>query len=423
MIPATVRRLVALELQAHQDWARVVRRQRIGSSETFRLAKGTQLGADRLRGVRDPTELALVAPIDKGHLRAVPTAAWTTGEAPAGTRTVWSTGTTGEPLGVPYPPSAAWQQGVLALHINRIRHIIPWATRLSLDALPHQSPAAARSFGRVRAATQVPLTSRDPDAVAAVIEARKPRVLNGAARELIVLGEVLAPDARPRIVTTHGELLTDEIRHALRELYDVEPLDSYGMSEVGRIASQCRAADLYHVHHEHLVVEVLDDDGEPVEPGASGDLVVTTLWNPLVPLVRYRTGDRVTLADRPCLCGHSLPCFSSVDGRTMDWFVDASGRRVPPQRLWLSMHAPARLLDAVDRYRVVQAADRTARVEIVARRGDREVLASTAASYRSVLGAPVEVVHVERLLPGPNGRFRAFTSEATPSGRGEDAAS
>jgi phenylacetate-CoA ligase len=144
--------------------------------------------------------------------------------------------------------------------------------------------------------------------------------------------------------------------------------------------------------------------------------VITTLWNPLVPLIRYRTGDRVTLADRACRCGHAHPALLSVDGRTMDWFVDGSGRRVAPQRLWLSMHAPEALRSTVVRYRLVQASDRRSRVEIVSAVPITPALAArTKASYEAVLGVTVEVLQVPELSAGPGGRFRAFTSAATPT--------
>ena len=143
-------------------------------------------------------------------------------------------------------------------------------------------------------------------------------------------------------------------------------------------------------------------------------MVVTTLWNPLLPLVRYRTGDAAVPADRPCACGHRLPCLVRVEGRLLDWLVDGVGERVAPQRLWLSEHLDGAALAAVEQYRVVQSADRSVRVEVVERAavGDG-ALRNAAAAYQALLGVPVEVVRVGSIEPEPSGRYRIFRSDAS----------
>ncbi len=102
------------------------------------------------------------------------------------------------------------------------------------------------------------------------------------------------------------------------------------VQEVGVVALQCPQAPVLHVSSEHVVVEVLDDDGAPCEPGRVGRVVVTDLQNFATPLVRYEVGD-FAVAGEACACGRTLPVLTSVAGRTRDLFVRANGERFCPR--------------------------------------------------------------------------------------------
>src|SRR4030095_10634976 len=74
---------------------------------------------------------------------------------------------------------------------------------------------------------------------------------------------------------------------------------------------------------EYVFVEVIDPESEEVlaiEPGVSGELVYTSLERECVPLVRFRTRDRVTILGTSCVCGRTsfkLRCI----GRTDDMLI------------------------------------------------------------------------------------------------------
>jgi phenylacetate-CoA ligase len=412
-VPNTLRTLAAWlerERRARQPLDAVRARQDEGARETVALARCTPAGGEHL-GDAELERLRDLPLLSKAELRSRPIEDWQTGPAPPDARLSESSGTTGSPLVVPYAPLGAWRQGVLRLHVNRTRGLRPWSRTLSLTADVDRRPGRQRTVGR---ALSPPIGS-DPEDVAGLIATFRPASVAGPARALIAVGRHLDPAARPRVVATFGESLVPENRRAVRELYGTDPADGYGMAEVGTIAWQCGRRDLYHVDHEGLVVEVVDAAGEPVAPGGTGEVVVTTLWNPLLPLVRYRTGDTAELADRPCACGHRLPCLVRVHGRLLDWLVDVGGRRVAPQRLWLTEHLDAAAVTAVEQYRVVQASDRSVRVEVVERAPVPDAaLQGAADGYRALLGVPVEVVRVGSIEPEPSGRHRIIRSDATP---------
>jgi phenylacetate-CoA ligase len=110
-------------------------------------------------------------------------------------------------------------------------------------------------------------------------------------------------------------------------------LDHYGQDEKVGFVLECRAGT-YHRIVEYGVLEVVDDAGEPVAPGAEGHLVWTGLVNPAMPLVRYRIGDQGALgAGSPCPCGVAYPPVAPTLTRTGDSLRLAGGRRVSPRLL------------------------------------------------------------------------------------------
>jgi len=132
-----------------------------------------------------------------------------------------------------------------------------------------------------------------------------------------------------REASTRGEALDPELRDYCRQIWGVPMFDSYGANEVGYIALQCPDTNHYHVQSEHVLVEVLDDKGNPVETGNTGKMVITDLHNFASPMIRYEIGD-YAVAGSNCRCGRGLPVLERVLGRARNLFVLPSGDRFYP---------------------------------------------------------------------------------------------
>jgi phenylacetate-CoA ligase len=117
-----------------------------------------------------------------------------------------------------------------------------------------------------------------------------------------------------RGITSGGAVLAPEVRDACRATWGAEIVDMYSTQEVGYVALQCPASESYHVQSEVLYVEVLDDDGQPCRPGQVGRVVVSTLHNFAMPLLRYDLGDLAEVG-RGCPCGRNLPVLTRIVGR------------------------------------------------------------------------------------------------------------
>ncbi len=123
------------------------------------------------------------------------------------------------------------------------------------------------------------------------------------------------------------------------------------MKKPGTIALQCPLHEHYHIQSENLIVEVLHPDGTECKPGETGEVVLTTLHNFAMPLIRYQLGDYAVVGEA-CPCGRGLPVLERIHGRQRNMLVLPDGsQHWPsfPSALWLKV-AP------IEQFRIIQTA-------------------------------------------------------------------
>ena len=147
-----------------------------------------------------------------------------------------------------------------------------------------------------------------------------PSVLDGILR---ILEEQRLRMRSLRRVFCGGEVLDDPVRERARRVLEVDISENYGSTEAF-IAWQCKAGN-HHLNAEHVVVELVDESGRQVPAGEIGRVLVTTLENCLMPLVRYEIGDYAVAAAGRCPCGRTLPLIGRVIGRGMNLFRRIDG--------------------------------------------------------------------------------------------------
>jgi len=126
-----------------------------------------------------------------------------------------------------------------------------------------------------------------------------------------------------------GEAGLDDpaFRDRLRDVWGMEPRNAnYGVSDVFcNFAAQCEHdTRLHFMAADVLYPELVDPDSAaplPLEAGQTGELVLTHLMRECQPLVRFRSGDIITVdATEPCGCGRTGFRFRVV-GRSDDMVV------------------------------------------------------------------------------------------------------
>lgn len=111
-------------------------------------------------------------------------------------------------------------------------------------------------------------------------------------------------------------------RAAIEELWGVKVYDFYGLSDIfGANAGMCREQSGLHLTEDHHLLEVLDlETQEPVGDGERGEMVLTTLKKRARPMIRFRTGDIVTVNREKCGCGRTHARIN-IHGRLDDMLI------------------------------------------------------------------------------------------------------
>ena len=129
-----------------------------------------------------------------------------------------------------------------------------------------------------------------------------------------------------------GEILTEAVRQAAKEHFGCQIANQYGANEFNSIAYECPYGNM-HLMSGNVYVEVLNENRECVA-GEEGEMYITSLTNSVMPLIRYRIGDRGKIeAGQKCMCGNHSPVFQLSSGRADDWIVLADGEKIMPNVL------------------------------------------------------------------------------------------
>ncbi|WP_404274293.1 phenylacetate--CoA ligase family protein [Exiguobacterium undae] len=122
---------------------------------------------------------------------------------------------------------------------------------------------------------------------------------------------------RPKAIFPTAEMMTAEERKLIEEVFHAPIFDQYASSEGAPIVAECRYGKK-HLHYEMGIIEV----------EADGQILVTSFDTHGTPLVRYRVGDRMTLSEETCQCGHAGPIIASIDGRGRSFIQLKDGHRI-----------------------------------------------------------------------------------------------
>jgi phenylacetate-CoA ligase len=137
-------------------------------------------------------------------------------------------------------------------------------------------------------------------------------------------------------------------RERIEKELGVEAFDHTGATEIGAYGFSCSARDGVHINESEFIAEVLDArTGEERDEG-EGELVLTNLGRWGMPVIRYRTGDRVRAVRDACSCGRTLlKLVGGIAGRVDD-MVTVRGVNVFPS----AIEAIIRRFEEVGEYRV-----------------------------------------------------------------------
>ncbi len=221
---------------------------------------------------------------------------------------------------------------------------------------------------------------------------------------------------KPRAIVVAGATLYDNMRHRFEEAFGAHVFNHYGNREQGYLAAECDHHEGMHVMSETTILEIVDANGEPVDAGTVGDIVVTNLWNYTMPFIRYRTGDRGALGTKPCSCGRVYPLLDRVVGRTGACFTSRDGTRMTPE-FFVQLLAWEFATRDVRKFQVVQEAVDHVVIRVVPQPGKQgfseEARKGIEARMAEGMGAPTRVDFVieEDIPASASGKYHYTVSK------------
>jgi phenylacetate-CoA ligase len=179
------------------------------------------------------------------------------------------------------------------------------------------------------------------------------------------------------------------VRARIEESWNARAYDHAGMTEMGAYGFECAEQAGLHVNESEFIAEVID----PVSgrPARDGELVLTNLGRVGSPAIRYRTGDRVRLADAPCRCGRA---FARLEGGLLgrlDDMLIVRGVNVFPS----AIEGIVRRFPAVDEFQIeVFREGELDEIRVIIEAGDAAATSAVREALRLDLGIRIKVAAV-----------------------------
>lgn len=408
----TLARWDALHADAYAALASARLKQMLRFARAHVALYGTSHWDKHLRG-SDGSSIDVWPVLDRRYLAEERNALVTRGPR-LGRLTRSSSASTGLPVRVPWSAAAvAWSWaaeyhpmrwhgldiGVKTLRLwgtsNRFENWVLNRRFFAAHALTVEELERAR---RYLVAARPPLIWGVPSAVLQLARymIQQPRELQRVATFVKVGGEQVYPFQR------------DEIQRA----FGARVIEAYGCTEVGPIAAECPLGAM-HVLATNVHVEVFRD-GAPAPPGELGDIVVTTLVNEAMPLVRCRIGDSGRLSSEPCACGLPQPVLAELRGRSADLILTVDGTPVHASVLGFALRRYVKKppLGEVRQILFEQLGRRRWRVQVESDgHADQAALGQQLDElFRDTVGAgcAIELDLVREIEREPSGKFRYY---------------
>ena len=148
--------------------------------------------------------------------------------------------------------------------------------------------------------------------VRAVLESEQPDTFVGMPVQLLSLLRFCGRGSLRRALVS-GDACPASVIAGCEALLGSRLFPHYGSREMalgGAIC--CPAHEGMHLRENHVIAEIVDENGRPLPRGETGELVITTIGMEAMPLIRYRTGDYTRILPEPCPCGSHVLRLDTV---------------------------------------------------------------------------------------------------------------
>ncbi len=213
-----------------------------------------------------------------------------------------------------------------------------------------------------------------------------------------------------RVFENMGEFADPEQREYIEKIFGCKTINHYGCIESWCIAYECPHGSM-HVQDSLMYVEQLPSNAYTEEN--AGEIVITSLYNKLMPLIRYNTHDLGMVDYYTCKCGRTSQVIKLLGGRTSDLIQNS--KNIPGELFF--KRGVYKLIrkgfDCIEGFKVMQTT-RKDFIFYIAMQGDyKENVTNFFTEYiRNGLGADtrIQFEFVDSLPPLPSGKTKIFYS-------------
>jgi len=168
----------------------------------------------------------------------------------------------------------------------------------------------------------------------------KPQIVNAYGSVLYSLAKIVTEDEVKQLnfkfLWSNSEALIKENKKFVESKFNCKVYDDYSCLEFLGIGFECRLQG-YHVVSDNVIIEVVDDNDNPVKQGDTGRFIITALNNKIMPYIRYDIGDIGSISPEPCKCGRGFPIFKNFIGRINDFIVLPNGNLLEPMQIFVKL--------------------------------------------------------------------------------------
>ena len=205
----------------------------------------------------------------------------------------------------------------LAICLPVFQNLLSPTDRVAL-CYPYTRTLAGRTadiINQKAGVTIIPMGTRNnmypPEEVVDALIRLRPTILGAAATDAFAYANILLDQGiNPKkigikLIVSGAEPCADTRGKVLGELFGAKFLSLLGQNEIGGVIP-CEK-NVLHIPSFILFTEIYHDDGTEAQLGERANSIATPTWREAMPILRYETGDVITINKEPCECGLPLP--------------------------------------------------------------------------------------------------------------------
>ena len=238
-----------------------------------------------------------------------------------------------------------------------------------------------------------------------ILNKEKPKLLWGYVNSLEILSDYINTENlkvySPKVIFSAAGTLTNDVRDKIKKAFNTKVVNIYGTREIGDVAFEIE---------ENRGLMVMDYSHK-LEVEKNGRILITTLNNYSMPLIRYDIGDISSGFDSKI--DYRFSVLKNVIGRKTSIFKTKNGKNIPPE-YFIHMVGVAFNTGFIKKFQVIQKKFDEVLIKIVlGDKKDIKQLRNIENSIKKVMGAncKVKFEFVNEIKSTKNGKYFYTVSE------------